>query len=271
MTQAELQQILKFATDLTREVGLFLKSQQTQVSVLNYKDKQDILTNLDLEAEKKFISAISGRFPNHSIYSEEKGLVEKDLDYMWFIDPIDGTKEYLRQLPLYSTTITMAHNSETLVATNYYVMTDQMFSATLGGGASRNGVSLKVSTQSEVDKSFIFARFPDYRAEDELSKDLYEKLRALSRLCYRIRGVTHENIDLCGLSMGASEAYLLLKGMNPPKWYDLASGLLIAEQAGATATDVFGDKIVFGHRPMNGLLVTNGLIHQPLLELISSS
>ena len=118
-----LQKALDFSKKLVLKTGKILLDKQRTVKIKNYKDRQDIVTNIDLLAEKTIIEAIEEKYPTHNIFSEEKGLIDKKSQYTWIIDPLDGTKEYLRKIPNFNTTVytylpTYKLSSESFFATN---------------------------------------------------------------------------------------------------------------------------------------------------------
>ena len=93
----------KFTEELAKKAGKFLLENQEKVKIKRYKDRQDIVTNIDLQAEKIIISAIEKKYPKHNINSEERDFINKNSQYTWYVDPLDGTKEYFRQIPEYNT------------------------------------------------------------------------------------------------------------------------------------------------------------------------
>jgi len=92
----------KFAEELATRAGKLILEGQKELQIVKYKDLQDVTTSVDLASEKLIIDAISKTYPSHSVNSEEAGETDKKSNYRWVIDPIDGTKTYVRNIPLYN-------------------------------------------------------------------------------------------------------------------------------------------------------------------------
>lgn len=261
----DLKKTLKFAENLAKKVGLFLLENQNKVEVLKFKDRQDILTNIDLQAEGIILDALKRKFPQHSILSEEKGLVEKKSPYQWIIDPLDGTKEYLRGMTLFNTALALEKNEETVLAIVYRPCGDDLFSAAKGLGAFHNNRPISPSGQGKLVNSFIYTYLPSYKMGPRFSK-AWEQLGLIAQNCYRLRSIAEAGPALCWVANGACEAYVT--NSNAHEWWDIAPGLFIAQEANAKITDICG-KPIKNKDLSKGLIVSNGKIHQQLIKILS--
>lgn len=260
----------QFAEKLAVKVGRFIKSHQNQAKVYQFKDAQDIATDIDIAAETQIIAAVSRQFPRHNIHSEEKGFLDHQSDFTWFIDPIDCTKEYFRGLPTYGVLMACQSQNQILVGCVYIPATGELYSASLNQGAYQNGQKIRVSPQNQLNQSIVSAHLPSIRLSPDELPPAWQKLADLSSHLYRLRGTNFDSLALSWLAKGALEAYLLLFGRGP-NWWDVAAGLLIAQEAGAKITDRFGKPLNYSHYKLNhGLIASNGKIHSQLLHILNS-
>jgi len=232
----------------------------------------DICTDIDVGAEKIIIDSVENEFPNHSIFSEEKGILDKKSDFRWVIDPLDGTKEYIRNVPLFSTVIALEYQKEMILSVVNHVSNNfDTFSAIKGMGSYRNHKKIKVSSHKSINNSYLYYHTPNFTLEKKYAIQVWKKIVEFSRDFYRIRGMAHENIILGWLASGGAEAYIFWGGdyKKGPKWYDIAPGILIAIEAGGIATNLKSEKIV--HENLyDGIVVTNGKIHQELINSLKN-
>lgn len=261
-----LNKVLKFAEELAVEIGEYILSQQDNIQIKAYKDRRDIVTNVDLEAEKRIISKIRKKFPDHGIFSEEAGDDNVDSEYKWIVDPVDGTKEFTRGIPQYNTCFALEHNGEAIVSVVYRPTNKELNSAAKGVGAFVNGIKVKVSDEDKLENSFVFSYLPTYKVPEDESLEAWRKLQKLSRASYRLRGIAEESAALCWVASGKIEAAINIGPQ--PKWHDIVPGLLIAREAGAKVTDSLGEEIV-PHDLKNGFVVSNGRIHKELLGVLN--
>lgn len=231
LTQKEIKGYKSFAERLAKGAGKILLVYQKVAKVVIEKDIQDIATNADLASEKYIINKISEKYPKHSIVSEEAGENDKKSIFRWIIDPLDGTKEFVRNIPLYNVSIALEYNGETIAAAIYRPFENTLFSAGKDTGAFKNGERIGVSGTTLLKNAFVYAYLPSF-LRNKLDYDWsFDKLRQIGKIAYRLRGMSDENSALCWLGMGGVEVYLNL--CNPPKKHDIAPGLLIAQESGA--------------------------------------
>lgn len=219
------------AEELATEAGKYLLSTQKAAVTTKQKDILDICTTADLGSEKILIEGIHKNFPYHSIISEEAGTLDYDNEFRWIIDPLDGTKEYVRNVPQYNVSIAVEHKGKLVVSVIYRPTDQTLYSAALGAGAYKNGERIYVSLTSNLRESFLYCYLPSYQRNPTDYNPSWNKLMTLGKSCYRLRSFADENTALCWLAQGGHEGYLNLG--NPPKWHDIAPGLFIALTAGA--------------------------------------
>lgn len=227
--------IKKHAMQLATKAGKFVLSAQNNAIVTKQKDLQDVCTTADVGSEKIIIDGIRSKFPTHSILSEEAGLSERDSDFRWIIDPLDGTKEYVRNIPQFNISIAVEHQGKLVVSAIYRPTDDTLYSASHNEGAYKNGLRIHVTDVSTLEDSFIYCYLPSYKRNPKDYDNSWERLKSLGKSCYRLRSFADENTALCWLAQGGHEAYINLS--NPPKWHDISPGLFISLEAGAYIPD----------------------------------
>lgn len=237
-----------------------------KIKITAHKDREDVVTNVDLACEKLIISAIEKHYPEHSLISEEQGYINKNSQYTWLIDPLDGTKQYIRGIPLYCPALVLQESGEDILAVIYQPTNNQLFSAIKGGGAFLNGKRIQVSPQTSLYNSFICVHPPFFDGKREKEHDLaWRKIAQLSKHAYRLRALPNINLALCWLGMGGWDGFVNL--LNVPKSWDVEPGLFIAKEAGAMATNPSGESLTNNFE--NGIIVSNGKIHERILTVIN--
>lgn len=227
------------------------------------KELNDIVTDVDIFMETKIIEKIREWFPKHSIYSEEKGEIIGNSDYVWFIDPIDGTINFAAKIPLFSTSIALKKNDETIFGLVIDYSQNDVYYAFEGKGAYCNGERLEVSNNDKLNNSILsFCLTSHYN--DEQIKDV---LNVENKLASKVRGlrlVVSGAIELCWCASGKIDGVINVK---PSVGLSSAAGKLFVKEAGGKITNLNGNK----RSKIDTLLVTNGKIHNELVEILNNN
>src|SRR3990167_9733048 len=160
----DLKAALTTATAAAQKAGDWLKANQSNLRITKQKDIEDIQLESDLQAEELIIETISKVFPDHSIFSEEAGLLDKNSEFTWVIDPLDGTKEYLRGQRDYLSLVGLQDKNEVLVGSVYNPNTQETFTGAQNLGSNRNDQPLRVSTKKELKNSIMTMKLPNFGA-----------------------------------------------------------------------------------------------------------
>src|SRR3989344_3874896 len=147
--------LMSTAVKAAMEAGRFLHKRINDVDLkIEYKKKDDPVTAMDREAEKMIIAAIKESYPDHSFLGEESGEsgLKGSSDYKWIIDPIDGTKNFIKKEDGFSVSIGVEYKKELIVGVIYAPMFDLLFTAEKGKGAFCNGERIRVSDMKEKEK-----------------------------------------------------------------------------------------------------------------------
>ena len=148
-----LKTTLNFSEKLAIKLGKYILDNRSRIKVVEQKDLVDICTNIDKEVEQIAIDAISIKFPGHNIISEEIGEISRNSDYTWYLDPIDGTKEFLRDIPAYNTTFSLEYKNEIILGVTYQPFSKALFSGAINTGAFKNKQIIKVNQQDKLNES----------------------------------------------------------------------------------------------------------------------
>ncbi|MEW5706157.1 MAG: inositol monophosphatase family protein [Actinomycetota bacterium] len=256
-----MSEYLDLAVDLALKAGRMIKEMSKQRHTITYKGEVDLVTEADLKSESLITEGIKKLFPDHNILAEESGLLQHESDYVWIIDPLDGTTNYAHGFPLYGISIALEYKGEVIVGVVYDPSLDELFTAEKGKGAFLNGSPIRVSGITTLNESLLATGFPYfYRERPEY---ILKYFRAFSVRAQGVRRAGAATIDLTGLACGRFDGYWEV-GLKP---WDMAAGGLIATEAGAKITKFNGD--TFDIR-VPEMLASNGLIHDEMLEIIKS-
>jgi myo-inositol-1(or 4)-monophosphatase len=227
----DLLETLSFVRDLAQEQGRQLLERWPAIGELSYKNNRDFTTQADIDIEVSIKAALTARFPDHSVSGEETGDDNRDAEYRWLIDPIDGTKYYAAQSTLFSVSVALLRRQEPILGVVYLPTSDQGFYAYSGGGAFLDGKRLTGPDTRELSAAIVNIDTPRSDALSEAERVWFEqRLLLLTRNTYRVRALGLGSLAACWLATGAFDAYLDLTGYVKP--HDIAAGRIILEEAG---------------------------------------
>ncbi|MCK4693885.1 MAG: inositol monophosphatase, partial [Anaerolineales bacterium] len=229
---------LTIATDLARQAGALLREGYDQVTEVNYKGEIDLITEFDLRSEQLLVKGIQQAFPNDAIMAEEKGLVGEG-EHCWFIDPLDGTTNFAHGIPIFVISLAFAQGSQPLLGVIYDPMRDELFHATIDGGAWLNDRRLHVSAATTLNESLLSTGFPyDMRTNPDNNLDHFARLILQSRGVRRLGAAA---LDLAYVASGRFDGYWEMR-----LWpWDWGAGLLMVKEAGGLVTRIDGGEEVF--------------------------
>ena len=227
------------------------------------KELNDIVTDVDIYMETKIINKIREWFPEHAIYSEERGEISGDSEYVWYIDPIDGTINFAAGIPLFSTSIALKKNDETIFGLVIDYNQNDTYYSFKGEGAYCNEEKINVSNNNELSNSILsFCLTSHYNQEH-----IKEVLNVEEKLASKVRGlrlVVSGAIELCWCASGRIDGVINVK---PSIGLSSAAGKLFVEEAGGKITNLSGKE----RSKIDTLLVTNGKIHDEIVEILGYS
>lgn len=255
MTQKELRQALKFASTVALEAGAILRKGITGKIKISYKSRIDPVTEFDFKSDRHIVSRLRKKFPAHSIMTEEGSDTDKSSDYIWIIDPLDGTVNYAHGFPVYAVSIALQKKGESILGIIYDPERNELFSAGYKIGAQMNGKKISVSREKRLDRSLLSTGF-GYNVRTARLNNLGLFARMV-KTAQAVRRAGSAALDLswvaCGRLDGLWEFYL-----HP---WDSAAGIILVKEAGGKVSCLNGKKYSILE---NNILATNGRIHKPM-------
>lgn len=227
-------------------------------SQVRLKSSHEILTKADLAAEKIILGIIGDSFPEHRILSEEKGDSGTKSDYLWVVDPLDGTTNFSIHNPLFAVSIAVFFRQQLLLGVIYAPFLKELFVAVHGEGAWLNGERIKVSG---TNKQKIINTY----CHGSKDRDIRLAVKYLSRQKLRhldCRQLGSAALELSFVACGRIES-IMIPGAHS---WDVAAGVLLVREAGGRVTD-FKDQ-EWGLKS-NDILASNGRVHKDILKTIN--
>ncbi len=197
------------------------------------KQRNDFVSEVDREAEGRIISIIQRAYPDHAILAEESGR-QGDSEYLWIIDPLDGTTNFLHGFPHFGVSIALERNGRLEVGVIYDPTRQELFTATRGGGAALNDRRIRVSSRRGLEGALLATGFP-YR-DDQPGEIYLALLRHFMGATAGIRRPGAAALDLAYLAAGRFDGFWEL-GLS--RW-DIAAGALMVREAGGIIGDLYG-------------------------------
>ena len=251
---------LEVAEETAREAAKVLLENLGKVKEIEFKAKNSLVTEVDKLSEKIIISNIKKNFPAHDIFAEESGKDLSDSDYLWLIDPIDGTTNYAHAYPFFSISIALEVKGEVIAGLVYDPVKDEMFTAEKGKGAFLNGEPISVSKSDEINHSHLCTGFMH-----EVEWMVEANIRHFGNFIRRARAVRRDGsaaLDLCYVACGRFDGFWEL-GLNP---WDTAAAVLIVKEAGGHLCKFNGDAYSIYDKE---ILATNSIIDEQMMEILS--
>lgn len=218
------------------------------------KSNKSLVSKADLEANKAIIKIIKKNFSEHSILSEETGFEDKKSGYKWVIDPLDGTHNFLRGIPIFGTSIALEYKNKVIIGVLSFPVLNILAYAEKGKGAFVNGKRARVSDKGKLDHSFISVDYGRY--DQKLRLKMLENFGSKN---IDFRSFGSAVYELLLVACGKSDAYIITL---TNEW-DVAAGILIIEEAGGKVTGLRGKAWDF---KKNNFIMSNSKLHNKILK-----
>ncbi len=197
------------------------------------KAKNDFVTEVDRRAEMAIIETISRAYPSHSFLGEETGR-SGDSEYLWIIDPLDGTTNFLHGFPHFAVSVALEHRGKITQGVVYDPINQELYSASKGDGAQLNNRRMRVTKRKSLQGALLGTGFP-FKQQQYL--DIYlETFKTLFHDAAGIRRPGSASLDLAYLAAGRIDGFWEI-GLNP---WDIAAGVLLIKEAGGMVGDFGG-------------------------------
>lgn len=261
MDTATLEALCRACLPVIERAGSYIESQLGRVDQGEIEEKSlfSLVSFVDKTAEQMLVEGLKPLIAGAGFITEEETPDQEVEHATWIIDPLDGTTNFLHQLPSFAVSVGLAAYGRIVLGIIYDPCRKEIFYGWKGGGAYCNGRRIQVSKRSEIQQALIATGFP-YVSVDKLQGHfaVVEYLQQHSR---GIRRWGAAAIDLAYVACGRFEGYFEYR-LYP---WDVAAGMLLIEEAGGKVTDFQGKE---GDYSGAEVLATNGLLHEVVLDLI---
>ncbi len=245
---------------IAKEAGAVIRENYRKDFSVEFKtNASNLVTEVDKKAEETIMNFIKTEFPTHGILSEESGETKNSSEYVWVIDPLDGTTNFAHGLPIFAVSIGVQKNGETIYGVVYDVMNDFAYTSEKGSGAFCNSRKMTVNKNDNLNHSLLVTGFPyDIKQNPHKAIEKFNKFLLNSRAVRRLGSAA---IDLAlvadGIFDGFWEVHLF-------PW-DMCAGQLLVEEAGGKVTNFNNERMSIFDKQ---LLATNGKIHEAMRNIL---
>ncbi len=231
-----MEPLLNIAVNAARQAGDIIIRHMEQVEHLKItpKNGHDYFSEVDIKAEQTIINTIRKAYPEHSILAEESGLQEGLEDYVWIIDPLDGTSNYLHSFPFFAISIALKVKNRIEHGVIYDPIRHECFAASRGRGARLNDRRIRVSKQTQLSASLLGTGFSG--RDTILNQKYLPTFEALMGKCAGMRRTGSAALDLAYVASGRLDGFWEF-GLQP---WDIAAGSLLIREAGGLISDMQG-------------------------------
>ncbi len=254
--------MLQTLTPFIEEAGQIVLDCFARRVPATHKSYLDVVTEADHAASALLSSRLRATFPSHGIVSEEAP-PQGPSDLCWYIDPLDGTKNFAHGHPFFCVSAALLRDGLPIVAITHDPVRRETFTAELGGGAFLNGAPIHVSAIEDLSQAMLASGFPSGKRHRALNPQPFHEI---SRVSQALRRTGSSALDLAYVACGRFDAAWDW-GLEP---WDVAAGLLLVTESGGLCTNWQGESFLPPHASSTGLLASNSVLHPALLPLLAS-
>jgi myo-inositol-1(or 4)-monophosphatase len=271
--EKELTEILSAAITIARGAGAILREGIAAIEAnhgtrLTFKTTDiDPVTEYDVRSEKFIVGELQRLFPTHRIVGEEGGNyaqkagAQQAHDYVWQIDPLDGTVNFAHAFSLFCVSMGLVIDGVPAVGVVYNPVYDELFAAARGHGATLNGKPLRVSITPTLKRSLLVTGFP---YDTHIHDTNLAEFVGFQHASQAVRRFGSAALDMCYTAAGQMDGYWEMS----IKAHDIAAAIIIVREAGGTVTDFDGAQTML---ESGYIVASNGLIHQPMLDVLKQA
>ena len=251
------------AEEIARAAGAIQRARyETELTVRTKSASIDLVTEVDHACEALIVERIRAVRPKDAILAEEgSGEDRAGADWRWVIDPLDGTMNYAHGYPRFCVSIGVQRDGQGEIGVVYDPLLDELFAATRGEGATRNGSAIRVSQERELGRALLATGFAY-----DVHRSFEDNLDHFAAFVKRVRGLRRDGsaaLDLCYVAAGRFDGFWELK-LKP---WDVAAGNLIVEEAGGRTSNFRGGPASGDGRET---IASNGHLHEAILAVLNS-
>ncbi len=258
-----MKNIKEFAIGLALRSGNMLMQEFHKLAPeqIRFKNKRELVTKYDYTVNRFLVSKLQQAYPQHSILSEEEGLTNStsSTGYQWVVDPLDGTTNFIMRHAFFTTTLALLKDNKPILGIIYSPYTRELFVAERGRGAKCNEVRLHVSNEDKLNTSFLCFAYSHEKTSLQRAISAYQQFEFEAR---SMRHFGASSLELAFVASGRVDGMIITP---PVRIWDVAAGVLLVKEAGGHVTDFSGKTANFAD---NGLIVSNGKVHQQIVNVI---
>lgn len=261
MSQVNIDKLLDIAILAAQKGGAILKQYWGKQLDIQEKGRAgDLITEVDQTSEAKVLEVIQRHFPKHGILAEESGAIAaKKSEYLWVVDPLDGTTNYAHGYPQVAVSVGLLVSGKPTVGVVYNPIREELWTGAKDCGATLNNRAIRVSRTDKLSNSLLVTGFAYDRRETEDNN--YAEFCYLTHLTQGVRRGGSASLDLCEVATGRLDGYWE-RGLKP---WDLLAGVVIVQEAGGSVTAYDGSQFDLDS---GRILATNGYIHSQLSSVL---
>jgi myo-inositol-1(or 4)-monophosphatase len=260
--ESHMHPMLNIAVKAARRAGQIINRASLDLDLVKVAKKQhnDFVTEVDQAAEAAIIETLSTAYPDHSILAEESGASERESEYQWIIDPLDGTTNFIHGFQYYCVSIALAHRGVVQQAVVYDPTRNDLFTASRGRGAFLNERRMRVSRRDRLSDGLVGTGFP-FRDQNGLARytELFSQMTAA---CAGLRRPGAAALDLANVAAGRYDGFFE-QGIHA---WDVAAGSLLVTEAGGLVGNYTGDSD-FLHR--NEIVAANPKLYAQMVTVLA--
>ncbi len=255
-----MSELITVCTQAALEAGALLKANFGNSGLqIERKVDQSLVTNVDKEAERLIVSKIKGKYPGHGFIGEEGGRngPDSDSEYIWIIDPLDGTHNFIRGINMFGVSIGVAHQNRFVAGVIYLPVFEELYIAEYGNGAYKNGRKIKVSNCKNLGECMV-------SFDSGIKKAPLREVQILQEVAIHTFGLRMFGTSVRQLTYLAEGVLDGIVEFDDHPW-DFAAGACIVTEAGGMITNLQGETLT--HKD-TGFFASNGKVHQQLRGIV---
>ncbi len=264
MNEKELAVICQNSCTIIEDVARFIRAElgKVQTEAIETKSLNSLVSYVDKQAEERLVSQLSKLIPEAAFLTEEETVAQTEGDWLWIIDPLDGTTNFLHQLPFFSISVALQHQGKTIIGVVYEVNREECFYAWKDGGAWLNGRRISVSSNTQLQDALIATGFPYY--DYSQVKPYFIALEHFMHHTRGIRRLGSAALDLAYVACGRFDAYFEYS-LNS---WDIAGGAFLVEEAGGKVADFSGGE---GYLANGEIVATSAGLQAEFAEVVANA
>jgi len=259
------EELISKAIQIVKQTGNYIKAELGEVTGEQIEEKElnSLVSYVDKTAEEMLVPVLGELIPRCSFITEEETVDQtKKGTYTWIIDPLDGTSNFLHQIPYFAVSVALRKDDEVVFGVVYNIMQDECFHAQLGKGAFMNDRKISVSNTISLDKAILATGFP--YSNEVNTNPLVECIRYWVKHARGIRRLGAAALDLCYVACGRLDFYY----ETTINIWDIAAGVIIVKEAGGEVTDFFGEDDYFDKKMV---IASNSKFHGEINQVIKNA